>query len=81
METVAKFSGGTEFQRKKEKNSRYNFARGRRLKRLTRGKIKFAPILIYSVLESWGRCYEHNSLRFLSSFGEKNWRFSQKSML
>jgi hypothetical protein len=29
----------------------------------------------------WGRCYDHNFLRFLTFFGEKNWRFSQKPML
>jgi hypothetical protein len=23
----------------------------------------------------WGRCYDHNFRRFLSIFGEKNWRF------
>jgi hypothetical protein len=28
-----------------------------------------------------GRCYDHNFLRFLTIFGEKNWRFSQKPML
>jgi hypothetical protein len=30
--------------------------------------------------KSWGRCYDHNFLRFLPNFG-KNWRFSQKPML
>jgi hypothetical protein len=28
-----------------------------------------------------GRCYDHNFLRFLPIFGEKNWRFSQKNNL
>jgi hypothetical protein len=32
-------------------------------------------------LTFWGRCYDHNFLRFLPIFGEKNWRFSQKPML
>jgi hypothetical protein len=30
---------------------------------------------------SGGRCYDHDFLRFLTNFGEKNWRFSQKPML
>jgi hypothetical protein len=29
----------------------------------------------------WGRCYDHNFLRFLPIFGKKNCRFSQKPML
>jgi hypothetical protein len=29
---------------------------------------------------TWGRCYEHNFLRFSTIFC-KNWRFSQKPML
>jgi hypothetical protein len=28
-----------------------------------------------------GQCYDHNFRRFLTIFGEKNWRFSQKPML
>jgi hypothetical protein len=28
----------------------------------------------------WGRCYEHNILRFLPIFREKNWHFSKKNV-
>jgi hypothetical protein len=31
------------------------------------------------LLDFWGRCYDHNFLRFLPIFGKKNWRFSRKT--
>jgi hypothetical protein len=30
---------------------------------------------------NWGRCYDHNFLRFSTIFGEKNWRLPQKPIL
>jgi hypothetical protein len=34
---------------------------------------------LWNLKPSWGRCYDHNFLRFLLIFGEKNWRFSKKT--
>jgi hypothetical protein len=30
---------------------------------------------------TWGRCYDHNFLRFFGNFRRKNWLFSQNPML
>jgi hypothetical protein len=47
--------------------------------RISGGPLKFGRKIL--LLYSWDWCYDHNFLRFLTIFGEKNWRFSQKPML